>query len=280
VIRPLTADDVARAQEITHSALSVLDARMARPVQDLTDEIVMRSKARAELLHATDPERAFVAEVDGAAVGLAMAFVREGMWFLSALMVAPAFQSQHVGRDLLEAALATATDRAWILTTDDARAVRTYQRVGFELHPTFTAHGAVDRSRIPVVQGIREYVDDRDTLDNVTRTIRGAAMGPEVDYFLRQGNRILVVPGKGFVILRPVGATWLAATDEQTARSLLWAAIAESTASQLEIDWLSGDQQWAIDVCFSAGLSLRAGAPIALRGQQRMAPYIPCGAFG
>ena len=45
-------------------------------------------------------------------------------------------------------------------------------------------------------------------------------------------------------------------------------------------DWLSGDQQWAIDVCFDAGLSLRPGAPIALRGQQRMAPYIPCGAFG
>jgi GNAT superfamily N-acetyltransferase len=279
MIRPLTADDVARAQEITHAALSVLDARMARPVQDLTDEIVSRSKARAEHLHATDPDRAFVAEVDGTVVGLAMALVREGMWFLSALMVAPAFQSQSVGKQLFDATLATATDRAWILTTDDARAVRRYQRAGFELHPTFSATGTPDRSRIPAVQGIRDYVDDRETLYAVTRQVRGASLGPEVDYFLKQGNRILVAPGKGFVVLRPVGATWLAATDEQTARSLLWAAIAEGTAT-LEIDWLSADQQWAIDVCFDAGLTLRAGAPIALRGQPRMAPYIPCGAFG
>lgn len=279
MIRPLTPEDLSRAQEITHAALSVLDARMARPVQDLTDEIVTRSKARAEHLQATDPERAFVAEVDGRVVGLAIALVREGMWFLSALMVAPAYQSRHVGSELFEAVLATATDRAWILTTDDARAVRRYQRAGFALHPTFTAVGTPDRSRIPAAQGIRDYTDDRETLDGVTRAVRGAAMGPEVDYFLRQGNRILVAPGKGFVVLRPVGVTWLAATDEQAARALLWAAIAEGTSS-LEIDWLGGDQQWAIDVCFDAGLSLRAGAPIALRGQPRMSPYLPCGAFG
>jgi GNAT superfamily N-acetyltransferase len=279
VIRPLTADDVPRGQEITYSALSSLDARMARPVQDLTDEIVVRSRARITHLLRTDPDSAWVAEVDGVAAGVALALVREGMWFLSLLMVDPAFQGQNVGRKLLDASLTTATDRSWIMSTDDSRAVRRYQRAGFALHPSYTAAGPPDRSRLPAVQGVRDYDDDRETLDSVTRAVRGAAMGPEVDYFLELGNRILVVPGKGFAVLRPVGTTWLGATDEQTARDLLWSAIAEAS-EPLEVDWLTADQQWAIDVALDAGLRLRAGASLALRGQPTMSPYLPCGAFG
>jgi GNAT superfamily N-acetyltransferase len=279
VIRPLTADDVARGQEITFSALSGLEARMARPVQDLTDEVVVRSRDRMLHLLATDPEGAWVAEVDGVVAGIALALVREGMWFLSSLMVDPSYQGRRVGRDLLEAALASATDRSWIMSTDDTRAVHRYQRAGFDLHPGYTAVGTPVRDRLPVVKGLRDYDDDRETLDTVSRALRGAAMGPEVDYFLRLGNRIVVAPGKGFVILRPVGATWLAATDEQTARDLLWVALAEAPVPVL-LDWLTADQQWAIDVCINAGLHLQPGPSMALRGQPRMSPYIPCAAFG
>ena len=279
VIRPLTQDDVARGQEITYSALSSLDARMARPVQDLTDEVVVRSRARINHLLKYDPESVWVAEVDGVVAGIALALVREGMWFLSSLFVDPSFQGRSLGRDLLQAALATATDRSWIMTTDDTRAMHRYQREGFDLHPSYSAVGTPARDRLPAVSGVRDYDDDRDTLDVVTRAVRGAAMGPEVDYFLEQGNRILVAPGRGFVILRPVGATWLAALDEQTARDLLWVAVAEAP-DPLVIDWLTADQQWAIDVCINAGLQLRPGPSMALRGQPRMAPYIPCAAFG
>lgn len=252
---------------------------MVRPVQDLTDEVVTRSRDRIEHLLATDPDGAWAAEVDGVVAGIALSLVREGMWFLSSLMVDPAYQGRHVGRELLEAALATATERSWIMTTDDTRAVHRYQRAGFALIPSYTAVGKADRDRIPAVHGIREYADDRETLDAVTRQVRGAAMGPEVDYFLRQGNPIFVAPGRGFVICRPVGATWLAATDEQTARDLLWVALAEASVP-VELDWLTADQQWAIDVCLDAGLRLKAGASMALRGQPRMSPYIPCAAFG
>jgi GNAT superfamily N-acetyltransferase len=279
VIRPLTLDDAPRGQQITFSALSSLDARMARPVQDLTDEVVVRSRDRILHLLETDPDGAWVAELDGEVAGIALALVREGMWFLSSLMVDPAYQGRNVGRDLLEAALKTSTDRSWIMTTDDTRAVHRYQRAGFELHPGYTAVGTPARDRIPAVQGLRDYDDDRELLDEVTRTVRGAAMGPEVDYFLRHGNRIVVAPGRGFVVLRPVGVTWLAALDEGTARDLLWVAVAEATVP-LVVDWLTADQQWAIDVCISAGLHLRPGPSMALRGQPRMSPYIPCAAFG
>ena len=273
-------DDIPRGQEVTFAALSGLGARMARPVQDLTDEIVMRSPARIAHLLGTDPDNAWAAEVDGVVVGIAQALVREGMWFLSHLMVDPTSQDKRVGRELLDMALTTATDRSWVLSTDDFRAARRFQRAGFALHPSFSATGTADRSRLPAVTGVRDYDDDRETLDTVTRAARGAAMGPEVDYFLERGNRIVVVPGKGFAVLRPVGATWLAATDEQTARDLLWTALAEATAP-LEVDWLTADQQWAIDVCLDARLLLRPGASLALRGQPRLvSPYLPCGAFG
>jgi GNAT superfamily N-acetyltransferase len=252
---------------------------MARPVHDLTDEVVIRSRDRMLHLLETDPDSAWVAEVDGEVAGIALALVREGMWFLSALFVEPGYQGRNLSRELLEASMKTATDRAWILTTDDTRAVHRYQRAGFDLHPTYTAVGKPVLEGVPSVPGLRDYDDDRDTLDGVTRELRGAAMGPEVDYFLRHDNRIVVAPGKGFVILRPVGVTWLAATDEGTARDLLTVALAEATLP-VQLDWLSGDQQWAIDVCVAAGLRLRPGPTMALRGQPRVSPYIPCAAFG
>lgn len=279
MIRPFTRDDAARGQAITAGALANVDARMARPVHDLTDEVVVRSRDRILHLLQTDPDSAWVAEVDGEVAGIALALVREGMWLLSSLFVDPRYQGRNLSRELLDASLKTATDRCWILTTDDTRAVHRFQRAGFDLHPTFTAAGTPARDGLPAVKGLRDYDDDRDTLDRVTRALRGAAMGPEVDYFLRHDNRIVVAPGKGFVILRPVGVTWLAATDEDTARDLLSVALAEATVP-VQLDWLSGDQQWAIDVCINAGLRLRPGPTMALRGQPRVSPYIPCAAFG
>jgi hypothetical protein len=130
------------------------------------------------------------------------------------------------------------------------------------------------------VKGIRDVQDgDAETFDAVLRQLRGAAMGPEVGYFESLGHRVVVAPGKGFAVLRSMGTQWLAATDEATARDLLWTVLAEST-EPVEIDWLAANQQWAIDVCLDAHLTMGPGASIALRGQPPMSPYLPCGAFG
>jgi GNAT superfamily N-acetyltransferase len=279
VIRPLVPEDVAACQELTNAALSDLDTRQKRPTHELTEEVRLRGRARIAHLQRTDPDGAWVAEQDGEVVGCALALVRDGMCFLSLLMVAPGQQGKGIGRELLDATLTTATDRSWIMATDDPAAVRRYQRAGFDLHPCYAAEGVPERAAIPAVQGIRDYDDDRETLDEVLRTVRGAAMGPEVDYFLDRPNRIVVRPGKGFAVLRPNATIWLAATEEQTARDLLWTTLAEAT-EPVEVDWLAANQQWAIDVCLDARLTLRAGASLCLRGQPMMAPYLPCGAFG
>ena len=94
-----------------------------------------------------------------------------------------------------------------------------------------------------------------------------------------RGTRVLTVPGRGFSVLRPQGTAWLGALDEQTARDLLWATLAEAP-EDVEIDWLAANQQWAIDVCLDARLTLRSGASLCLRGQPSIAHYLPSGAYG
>ncbi len=85
--------------------------------------------------------------------------------------------------------------------------------------------------------------------------------------------------GRGFALLKDEGTLWLGATTEDAARRLLTTALAESTADA-EVNWLTAEQQWAVDVCLDARLALRGAASICLRGQPRMAPYIPNGALG
>jgi GNAT superfamily N-acetyltransferase len=278
VIRPLQPADVPAAFEVQLAAFVDLDARLGHPPFEVTDEGRARGLARIAHLQGTDPGGAWVAEGDGRVVGAALALVRDGMWFLSLLFVAPDAQGRGLGRGLLDAALGTATDRAWLLSTEDPAAVRRYRRSGFVLHPTYTAKGALDRSRLPVVTGVQEGVDE-DTMDAVLRAVRGAGVGPEARYLQERGMRVLVVPGRGFCVLRPQGTSWLAATDEATARALLVASLAEAT-DPVEIDWLGADQQWALDVCLDAGLALGPGGSVCLRGQPHMSPYLPSGAFG
>jgi predicted N-acetyltransferase YhbS len=281
VIRPLLPDDVSAVRNVTWDALSELDVRTGGTTPELTPEVRRRGEARIAHLQRTDPGSCWVAEENGDIVGCSLALVREGMWFLSLLMVAPGRQGKGIGRQLLDAALSTATDCSWILSTVDPAALRRYQRAGFALHASYSAKGPVDRSRIPAVTGVQDgaYGEHAGLLEKVSRTVRGASIGPEVPYFDTVGARLLVVPDEGYAVLRDGGIATLAATNEDAARRLLWSAIAES-GDKVEVDWLSANQQWAIDVCLDAHLALEGGASLCLRGQPAMSPYLPSGAFG
>jgi GNAT superfamily N-acetyltransferase len=280
LIRPMLPEDVPALVEVQWATFDDLARRIGEARPELTDVVRSRGSMRIGHLQRTDPDSAWVAEDEGEPVGCALALVRDGMWFLSLLVVKPGYQGKGVGRELLDAALRTSTERSWILSTVEQAALRRYQRAGFAMHPTYTAKGTVDRARIPAVTGVREARDDdAATFDVVLRALRGAGIGPEAGYFHQAGQRGLVSPGRGFAVLRPTGTSWLGATDEATARDLLWAALAEAT-EPVEVDWLAADQQWAIDVCHEARLGLGGGGSIALRGQPLMSPYLPSGAFG
>lgn len=284
MLRPLEPCDVAAARQVQAVAMNHLALRMGDEVLEETDDRRQLGQARIAHLQQTDPEGAWVAEIEGEVAGCALALVRDGMWFLSLLMVDPPHQGKGLGKQLLDATLATATDRSWILATADPAALRRYQRAGFALHASYTAKGPVDRTTIPPVQGVRtgSYDTDAQLVDEVATAVRGASMAQDRHYLARRLMRLLVVDdagGRGFALLRAGGVASLAATTEDAARRLLWAAIAEAGDS-VEIDWLSHDKQWAIDVCLDARLSLVGGATLCFRGQPPMPLYLPSGALG
>lgn len=276
MIRPLLPADVPAARAVTYDALLAL----GEPMPEQTPEVVARNEARIAHLQQTDPASAWVAEEDGRVVGCALALVREGMWFLSLLMVDAAQQSKGVGRELLEASLTTATDRSWILATTAPAALRRYRQAGFDLVPCLTAKGTVDRALLPATS-VREttWAADGELVDDVLRSVRGAGARQDLGYCERQGYRLFVADG-GFAMTRTAGLVSLGARDPATAQELLWTVLAEAP-QPVEIDWLAHDQQWAVDVCLDARMPLLPGeGHLFLRGQPPMSPYLPSGSLG
>ncbi len=278
----MTAADVEASFEVQWAALSELDLRLGETTPELTDAVRARGRGRIAHLRDTDPAGAWVAESDGAVVACALAFVREGMWFLSLLMVQPGLQGQGHGRELLDRTLETSTDRSWILATSDPAALRRYQRAGFELHATYTAKGVP--GTLPMPAGVTDGDYDRhaDLVDDVARHVRGAGLAQDLPWLRGKPVPFVVVDdrdGRGFCFTRPGGLVTLGATTEHAARRLLVQAL-RTNDGEIEVDWLSADQQWAIDVCVDARLSLGGGATVCLRGQPRMSPYLPSGAIG
>jgi GNAT superfamily N-acetyltransferase len=282
MIRPMTAADVEASFDVQWAALSELDVRLGETTPEQTDAIRARGISRVAHLLSTDPAGAWVAEQDGAVVGCALAFVREGMWFLSLLMVQPGLQGKGFGRQLLDRTLTTSTDRSWILATSDPAALRRYQRAGFELHATYTAKGLPGSLSAPSGVTAGDYDRHADLVDHVARQVRGAGLVQDLPWLQGRPVPFLVVDdsdGRGFCFTRAGGVVTLGATTEHAARRLLTATL-RANEGEIEVDWLSADQQWAIDLCLDARLSLVAGATVCLRGQPRMSPYLPSGAIG
>src|SRR5579884_4274505 len=158
------------------AAVAVSAAAFSR---DLGDPAVARRwHERIAYPWQTDPDGAFVAELDGRVVGVAEAMVRERLWCLSMLAVEPGIQRGGAGRALLERSMAygRGTDAGLIVSSNDPRALGLYARAGFAMHPTFEAAGVVDRTRLPRQHGaVREDDDvDPEAFAALTRAVRGA----------------------------------------------------------------------------------------------------------
>ncbi|MDP3711738.1 MAG: GNAT family N-acetyltransferase [Mycobacteriales bacterium] len=285
MIRPMTADDVEGARLVTVAALQDLDRRIGEPVAEVTEHAVANARRRIGHLQATDPDSSWVAVDDDRVVACALALVRDGTWFLSLLMVEPSQQGTGLGRQLLDRSLTTATDRSWITSTVDPAALRRYRRAGFDLVPAYVGRGPVDRALLPATPGVRvgSFDDDRDLVEDVLVAQRGARSGTDLDVLQGNGWQLLVVDdaaGRGFAVVRHGGPVWVGGTTTDAARQVLIASVAEA-GDEVEVDWLSADQQWAIDACLDLRLGLHGGASICLRGRPGpMTAYLPSGAFG
>lgn len=176
--------DVEAAERLTGNAFYQLDvASQPANLPARTRRSAERSDAwRERCCHLIeyDADGCWVAEDGTGLLGVATSLRRETLWVLSSFAVRDGAQGAGVGRTLLDAALTYSQGcvRGMIRSAQDPRAVRRYHRAGFTIYPQMLVRGDVARSRLPVVEHVRDgSLADVELLDSVDRHTRGAAHG-------------------------------------------------------------------------------------------------------
>lgn len=285
-VRPLRLDDVPAAAASSYVTFAALDAASGEPAPEHTDEVRRRGEARVVHLLGTDPDGAWAAVDGDRLVGVALASRRGPLWFLSLLTVEPAMQGAGLGRRLLDAALTTSRDApaGLICSSEDPRALRRYALAGFDLLPAYRGRGTVDRTLLPVVDGVREgsWDADRERVEALALQVRGAPLGPDADNFAAMGARLIVAEGPqgaGYAVARGHAVRPVAATTPAAARALLVEGLA-GVEGEITVDFATSPQQWAIEVMLALRLPFRPADSLAVRGFAPRLPYLPDGAYG
>lgn len=284
VVRQMNAADAEGVYRTSSEALPATAEERRQVRNRSTEEVEQRKKRYGHFLE-HDPEGAWVAMDGDRVAGVALALVREGVWVLSLFAVDEEYRNQGVGKELLDRALlySEGCTGAMIASSRHPAAMRRYALAGFTLQPTLMASGHVRRSSLPAGLKTREGKEEHlQFAADVDRLVRGAAHGPDLEFMLRTGNRLLVndAAGRGYAVIRDGSPALLAATTPETAADLLWSCLAESSSEPVEVHWITGAQNWAVPVVLAAGLSLSPAGPLCVRGDLGpLTPYLPSGPF-
>jgi GNAT superfamily N-acetyltransferase len=280
-VRPMREEDVPGVHRLALDTFDDLDRRFGHepPPRPPGPE---SAYIRLRRLLGTDPGGAWVAERDGELAGCALALMRDGLWGLSLLVVAPGRQSSGLGRELLARAYAHGGDAVRgrvVLASLDPRALRAYSRLGLTAHPCLRAIGVPQGVRAPA--GVRDgTLADLPLTEAVDRHVRGVPHGDDIAAQLEAGMSMLVAPERGYAVVGGDEVRLLAAFDEAAAGDLLRAALARAGDRKIEVGWLTAAQGWAVKVCVEARLELSGGGVVFLAGDVgRFWPYIPSGAY-
>ena len=257
---------------------------LATPTTSQADELRLRTRMRHFL--STDPDGSWVAEKEGVIVGLSQSFVRDGYWVLSMLATAPESQRHGLGRELLHLAMgnADASGLGSIQASRDPGAMSLYTSAGFSLHPGVTGSGTVRPGSVSFDPRVR-YSDgnDLETVAAIDRAVRGSARSVDIVAMLNEpACQLLILADRGYVLARDDRVVTLGARDEEAATTLLKAVLAQSSeGTQVEVNWLTASQQWAIRSLVDAGVELVPAGPMMVRGMPGPpTPYIPSGGYG
>jgi GNAT superfamily N-acetyltransferase len=287
-----TETDAEAVQAVSAAAFAALPATPSgrRDDGEWPRDRVIRSHSRTRHLARTDPDGCWIAldEDTGAPLGVAVSMRREGTWGLSLLAVAPEVQGKGLGKALLDRALRHGRGclRGIICGSADPRAARRYRQAGFTLHPTMCLTGVVenrtelpDPGAIPVHPGTAKH---RDLLDSVDRRLRGGAHGPDHEELLHHYDLLVVdtLVGSGYCYTLDGTVELLAATSRRLATRLLTEALLMTApGTEVRISKLTAEQEWAVDVGLTAGLTLESHGYLCLRGLRPPSPYIPSGSY-
>jgi GNAT superfamily N-acetyltransferase len=224
--RPGREEDLDACARTWRAAVDDYGARLNQP--PVPDDLGPLRRMLAHLLR-TDPERYWVAEVDGLVAGFASASLREGLWFLAMLFVEPGLQSHGIGQALMDRVQAghdvdpggpaipgpddplDSGIHTWGMCTDAAQPISNalYARRGIPPRiPAFRLVGEVRRwSALPQLPAGLEAVpfetlamagpDGRrrldDQVDSIDRELIGSAHGPDHEHLVREGRIGLLV---------------------------------------------------------------------------------------
>jgi GNAT superfamily N-acetyltransferase len=203
LVRPMTLADLPALESSARESFTDLRRRLGEPPLPPPKPDAGRPRAGAAIVRQLvelDAPGAWVAEVAGAVVGVALAGRREGVWYLCQLHLLPGHQGRGIGRDLLAAALTYADGTRGMLlhSSLDPQAMRCYQRAGFALEPALAATGVLRRVAVPAQPHVREGgVDDFDLAADLDRHLRGGPHGTDLELLLRVGSRMFVVDRPG-----------------------------------------------------------------------------------
>jgi GNAT superfamily N-acetyltransferase len=279
LVRPMGLADAEAVYACSLAAFHDLELRLGQnPDPTATGSGATHRVAR--LVH-TDPGGAWVVERDGEVVGGALAIMREGVWGLSLLVVRPDAQSSGAGRELLARAYEYGDGARGriVLASRDPRALRAYARLGLALHPALMARG---RPRVAPVPELRPgTADDLPLAEAVDHAVRGAAHGEDILAMVESGSRFLVLPERGYALVRDAEVRLLAAFDEESAALLLRGCLAAADGAESTVEFITSAQQWAVAPCLEAGLELRSeGGAVFVGGDVGpFTPYLPSGAY-
>jgi GNAT superfamily N-acetyltransferase len=280
-LRPLREEDIPAAHELSIAAFEDLGRRLHEPPPPPPGDPAA-AYVRMRRLLATDPGGSWVAEDAAGLGGVALALLRDGFWGLSLLVVRPELQSAGIGSALLARTLeyGAGARGGVILASPDPRALRAYARSGFTLHPSVSATGR-PRNAIGCAD-VRPFErGDHELAAAVDREVRGVPHGADLDALAEGGNELLTYPGRGYAAHVAGTVKTIAAFDDEAAAALLRTVLARMPeGKEADVSWLTGAQQWAIDVAVAARLELRLGGAVCLRGDVgAFRPYIPGGAY-
>ena len=279
------------AVEAFDTSFLAMRARFGLPVTgtSILDERWRRERTRH--FQRTDPEGSWVAEDAGAIVGMSQSFVREGYWVLSQLATVPGRQGAGVGRELLRLALTHGdpTTPGTIQSSRDPKAMALYASFGFALHPVMAGWGLVRRDGVERPEDVVRYepgqvtTRELDVVTAVDRAVRGSARTQDIESMLTQpGTRLLLRGDEGYAVAKDERLVTLGARTEDAASQVLRTMLAETPAGEtVEVNWITGSQQWAIRVLVEAGVELQPYGPVMVRNMAGPpSPYIPSGGYG
>ncbi|WP_344838618.1 GNAT family N-acetyltransferase [Kribbella ginsengisoli] len=274
-LRQLREDDLAAVERVSEQVF-LEPGESARP-----PHIIQAWIGWARHLLTVDPAGCWIA-VDASGIkGFALSQNRDDFWYLATYGVLPELRGTGIGKQLLDTVLAYAGERPGMFSsTTHPAATRRYRLAGFSLIPQMRMIGAVDRSTIPAITGLTEGDEsDFGWMDELDTRLRGAGHGPDHAFLLTTQRLVVDRPHRGYVYIdQRARPSLLAATDAQTAQTLLWEALAASSDDTL-VNCITSANEWAVDVGMAARLNLATEGYLAVRGLPAPAPYLPGGRF-